>query len=261
MLTEHQVDAVVTGGVDRNMGTACFVKFCKIGRTERHRQPPFWRRRRRLRHGRGLGAPPAQTPRRRRAGRQQNLRQSAAWAPPPTARARVSLHRTPSARSSVARGRGPTLASTPPRDASGGPRHHHEGGRRRRAGKSHQDLRPGHRHSGGLGSAKGNIGHLKAGAGAAGLLKAMMAVHQKVLPPTLNSTSRTPTSTSPTCRFRSTTTCGSGTPPTLGFPARRRQRLRLRRHQLPLVVEEHVPGMLSSRQTLYSGGASRQGNK
>jgi malonyl CoA-acyl carrier protein transacylase len=37
-----------------------------------------------------------------------------------------------------------------------------------------------------LGSAKSNIGHLKAGAGAAGLLKTVMALHEKVLPPTLN---------------------------------------------------------------------------
>ena len=37
-----------------------------------------------------------------------------------------------------------------------------------------------------LGSAKSNIGHLKGGAGAAGLLKAVLAVHNKVLPPTLH---------------------------------------------------------------------------
>ncbi|HXY41569.1 MAG TPA: beta-ketoacyl synthase N-terminal-like domain-containing protein, partial [Vicinamibacteria bacterium] len=37
-----------------------------------------------------------------------------------------------------------------------------------------------------LGSAKSNIGHLKAGAGAAGLLKAVWAVHEKCLPPTLH---------------------------------------------------------------------------
>jgi acyl transferase domain-containing protein len=37
-----------------------------------------------------------------------------------------------------------------------------------------------------LGSAKSNIGHLKAAAGAAGLLKAVLALHEKVLPPSLN---------------------------------------------------------------------------
>jgi acyl transferase domain-containing protein len=37
-----------------------------------------------------------------------------------------------------------------------------------------------------LGSAKSNLGHLKAGAGAAGLLKAVWAIHEGVLPPTLH---------------------------------------------------------------------------
>ena len=37
-----------------------------------------------------------------------------------------------------------------------------------------------------LGSVKSNIGHLKAAAGAAGLLKATLALHHKVLPPSLN---------------------------------------------------------------------------
>jgi acyl transferase domain-containing protein/NAD(P)-dependent dehydrogenase (short-subunit alcohol dehydrogenase family)/acyl carrier protein len=37
-----------------------------------------------------------------------------------------------------------------------------------------------------LGSVKSNIGHLKGAAGAAGILKAVMALHEKVLPPSLN---------------------------------------------------------------------------
>ena len=37
-----------------------------------------------------------------------------------------------------------------------------------------------------LGSVKSNIGHLKGAAGAAGILKAAMALHEKVLPPSLN---------------------------------------------------------------------------
>ena len=37
-----------------------------------------------------------------------------------------------------------------------------------------------------LGSAKSNIGHLKAGAGAAGCSRRSLALHDKILPPTLN---------------------------------------------------------------------------
>ena len=37
-----------------------------------------------------------------------------------------------------------------------------------------------------LGSVKSNIGHLKGGAGAAGILKAVFALHEKLLPPSLN---------------------------------------------------------------------------
>ena len=37
-----------------------------------------------------------------------------------------------------------------------------------------------------LGSVKSNIGHLKGAAGAAGILKAVFALHEKVLPPSLN---------------------------------------------------------------------------
>jgi acyl transferase domain-containing protein len=37
-----------------------------------------------------------------------------------------------------------------------------------------------------LGSVKSNIGHLKAGAGAAGILKAVLAVRDKVIPPSIN---------------------------------------------------------------------------
>src|SRR5208337_4962999 len=41
-------------------------------------------------------------------------------------------------------------------------------------------------HSVALGSVKSNIGHLKGAAGAAGMLKAMLALHDKVLPPSLH---------------------------------------------------------------------------
>ena len=43
-----------------------------------------------------------------------------------------------------------------------------------------------------LGSVKSNIGHLKAAAGAAGMLKAVMALNDKVLPPSLNAEATNP---------------------------------------------------------------------
>jgi len=42
------------------------------------------------------------------------------------------------------------------------------------------------KHSIALGSVKSNIGHLKSGAGAAGMLKAVLALHEKILPPSVN---------------------------------------------------------------------------
>jgi len=44
----------------------------------------------------------------------------------------------------------------------------------------------------GLGSIKSQIGHTKAAAGAAGLIKATLALHNKVLPPTINVTKPAP---------------------------------------------------------------------
>ena len=45
LLVQGHVDAVISGGVDRNMSPSSFIKFCKIGALERDRQPAFWRRR------------------------------------------------------------------------------------------------------------------------------------------------------------------------------------------------------------------------
>ena len=76
--------------------------------------------------------------------------------------------------------------------------HQHES-RRCRRGRAASLRSSAPRRSGsiGLGSAKSNIGHLKAGAGAAGLLKAVYAVHHSELLPTINADRPTPRSTSP----------------------------------------------------------------
>ncbi len=139
------------------------------------------------------------------------------------------------------------------RHPAGGPRHQHQGRRRGRGGEPGARSSAAPRGSIALGSAKSNIGHLKAGAGAAGLLKAVMAVHEKVLPPTLNAERPNPNIDFSNSPFYLNHDLQEWAKPN-GVPApRRRQRLRLRRHQLPLVLEEHVPGMLRSEKTLFSG--------
>ncbi|MBI3941379.1 MAG: SDR family NAD(P)-dependent oxidoreductase [Chloroflexi bacterium] len=187
LLIEHHCDAVITGGVDRNMAPHTFVKFCKIGALSATGSRPFGEGAdgfvmgegaaafllKRLADaerdgdkiyavirgvggasdgkGKGITAPNP-------VG--QELAISRAWANAGLDPATVSLieaHGT-STRvgdvvevESLAKVFGAAPAGSIP-----------------------------------LGSVKSNIGHLKAGAGAAGLLKATMALFTKKLPPTLN---------------------------------------------------------------------------
>ncbi len=55
-LLAHEFDVAITGGVDRNMGAHAFVKFCAIGALSPDRDASVLRRRRRVRDGRGRGA-------------------------------------------------------------------------------------------------------------------------------------------------------------------------------------------------------------
>jgi 3-oxoacyl-(acyl-carrier-protein) synthase len=61
-----------------------------------------------------------------------------------------------------------------------------------------------------IGSIKSMIGHTKATAGVAGLIKAALALHHRVLPPTLGSRARTRAPTSRTRRSASTSSRGRG---------------------------------------------------
>ena len=105
----------------------------------------------------------------------------------------------------------------------------------------------------GLGSAKSNIGHLKAGAGAAGLLKTALALHHKILPPTLNADPANPNidfANSPfylvneACEW----TPRNGSPRRAGVSA-----YGFGGTNFHLVMEEHVPGMLTQRPKQYTG--------
>ncbi len=187
LLLKNEVDAVITGGVDRNMGTSPFVKFCKIGALSATGSRPFAEGAdgfvmgegsaafllKRLEDaerngdkiyavirgvagssdgkGKGITAPNP-------VG--QELAIQRAWQSAgldPATATMIEAHGT----------------STPVGDVV-----EVESLAKVFAGAARNSI--------GLGSAKSNIGHLKAGAGAAGLLKATMALHHKILPPTLN---------------------------------------------------------------------------
>ncbi|HEX6916651.1 MAG TPA: beta-ketoacyl synthase N-terminal-like domain-containing protein, partial [Phycicoccus sp.] len=188
-LVEHQYDAVVTGGIDRNMGVDAFVKFCKIGALSATGTRPFDAGAdgfvmgegaavfvlKRLEDaeaagdrvyavilgiggssdgkGKGITAPNP-------VGQQLAVRR--AWEnageDPGTVTA-VEAHGT-----STRVGDAAELASlTAVFGATG--------------------LAP---RSVALGSVKSNIGHLKAAAGTAGLFKTVRSLHEKVLAPSLN---------------------------------------------------------------------------
>ncbi|MEZ4516690.1 MAG: acyltransferase domain-containing protein [Chloroflexota bacterium] len=109
------------------------------------------------------------------------------------------------------------------------------------------------RQSIGIGSAKSNIGHLKAGAGAAGLLKATMALHHKVMPPTLNAEPTNPNIDFKDSPFFPLTearewTRTNGTPRRCGVSA-----YGFGGTNFHLVLEEHIPGSLTQAKQTFSG--------
>jgi acyl transferase domain-containing protein len=233
MLTEHHVDAVIAGGVDRNMGAPIFVKFCKIGALSATGSRPFGdgadgfvmgegsasfllkRLSDAERDGdkiyaviRGVGAssdgkgkgitapnPVGQILAAQRAWENAGL--------DPATATLVEAHGTSTKVGDVVEVESLTEVF------GGAPRH-----------------------SIGLGSAKGNIGHLKAGAGAAGLLKATMA-H----PPqgaAAHAQQRAAQSQHRLCQLALLPDPRTATwAQPSGAAPRRRQRLRLRRHQFP----------------------------
>src|SRR5579859_859166 len=188
LLAQGEADAVLTGGVDRNMGASIFVKFCKIGALSATGTRPFGAGAdgfvmgegaaafllKRLTDaerdgdriyavirgvggasdgkGKGITAPNPWG---------QQLAMQRAWESAgldPATASLIEAHGTSTRVGDVAEVESLTAVF---------------GGAARGAI--------------GLGSVKSNIGHLKAGAGAAGLLKATLALSHQVLPPTLNS--------------------------------------------------------------------------
>ncbi len=263
LLTEHKVDAALTGGVDRNMGVSSFVKFCKIGALSATGTRPFGDGAdgfvmgegaavfllKRLADaerdgdpiyavirgvggasdgkGKGITAPNP-------IG--QQLAMQRAWAHAgldPATATLVEAHGTSTRVGDVVEVESLTAVF------GGAPRH-----------------------SIGLGSAKSNIGHLKAGAGAAGLLKAVYAVYHKTLPPTLNATIPNPGIDFANSPFRLIHDAAPWEKPAhvprrcgvsaYGFGGT----------NFHVVLEEHIPGALTTpRKTFQAAGVPTNGGQ
>ncbi len=188
-LTTREFDTVITGGVDRNMGASSFVKFCKIGALSATGTRPFDA-------GAdgfvmGEGAALFVLKRLSDAERDGNRvyavlrgiagssdgRGKGITAPNPVGqhfaieRAWASAGLSPAACSMLeAHGTSTRVGDVVEATALG-------------EILAAAGLTPG---SVALGSVKSNIGHLKAAAGAAGVLKTALALHHRLIPPSLN---------------------------------------------------------------------------
>jgi malonyl CoA-acyl carrier protein transacylase len=105
-------------------------------------------------------------------------------------------------------------------------------------------LRPG---SVALGSVKSNIGHLKSAAGAAGLLKVVLSLHEKVLPPSLNFKVPNPNVDWPKSPFQVNTQLRGWERPAGGVRTAGLSAFGFGGTNFHMVLEEHVPGRLPAK--------------
>ncbi len=96
-----------------------------------------------------------------------------------------------------------------------------------------------------IGSIKSQIGHLKSGAGAAGLLKAILAVHHKVLPPSINFRVPNPNVDWAKVPFYVNTQATPWERPATGVRRAGVSSFGFGGTNFHIVVDEHVPGMLT----------------
>jgi acyl transferase domain-containing protein/NAD(P)-dependent dehydrogenase (short-subunit alcohol dehydrogenase family)/acyl carrier protein len=97
----------------------------------------------------------------------------------------------------------------------------------------------------GLGSVKSNIGHLKGAAGAAGLLKTILSLHDKVLPPNINYTAPNPNIDFAHSPFRVVDELRDWEKPACGVRRAGVSAFGFGGTNFHAVLEEHVPGMLT----------------
>ncbi|MEN8158937.1 MAG: type I polyketide synthase, partial [Myxococcota bacterium] len=100
-----------------------------------------------------------------------------------------------------------------------------------------------------LGSVKSNIGHLKGAAGAAGLLKTVMALHEKVLPPSLGFAKPNPNIDFESTPFYVNTAAKPWDAPPDGVRRAGVSAFGFGGTNFHAVLEEYLPGRLTSRRT------------
>lgn len=121
LLAEGHCDAVITGGVDRNMGVSTFVKFCKIGALSETGSRPFGDGADGFVMGEGSAAFLSSASPMPSATATRSTPSSAVWVVRPTAKARASPRRTRQANSSRHRAPGRTPGWTRRRRRSSRP--------------------------------------------------------------------------------------------------------------------------------------------
>ncbi|WP_448540863.1 SDR family NAD(P)-dependent oxidoreductase [Roseiflexus sp.] len=258
-LIHHQCDAVLTGGVDRNMGASTFVKFCKIGALSATGTRPFGDGADGFVMGEGSAA---------------FLLKRLADAERDGDRIYAVIRGVGG--SSDGKGKGITApnpigqilaverawqdAGLDPATATLVEAH----GTSTRVGdvveveSLSSCFGRAERGSIGLGSVKSNIGHLKAGAGAAGLLKAVMAIYHKILPPTLNCEKPNPNINFNATPFYLLTEAREwerrgNTPRRAGVSA-----YGFGGTNFHVVLEEYIPGMIRTEPKVYASAAVPQ---
>ena len=262
-LEEHDYDAVITGGIDRNMGAATYVKFCKIGALSATGTRPYANGADGFVMGEGaalfLLKRLADAERDgdhiyaviRGMGGSSDGKGKGITAPNPVGqklavqRAWENAGESPSTATMV-EGHGTSTAVGDVVEVqslidvfSG-------------AGAAQPNTIA-------LGSVKSNIGHLKGAAGAAGMLKAALALDEKVLPPSLNCAERNPKIDFEHSPFYVNTELKDWDKPECGVRRAAVSAFGFGGTNFHAVLEEHIPGRLTTERPFYSVSTGANG--
>jgi len=258
-LIEHDYDAVVTGGIDRNMGPSSFVKFCKIGALSSTGTRPYADGADGFVMGEGavtfLLKRLADAERAgdriyavvRGIGGSSDGRGKGITAPNPIGQ-RLAVERAwdnaglSPATASLYEGHGTSTRVGDVVEVEA------LGDVLRAAGAAPGSIP--------LGSVKSNFGHLKAAAGAAGLLKATLALHHKTLPPSLGFARPNPNIDFARSPLTVTTALRPWSEPAAGVRRAGLSAFGFGGTNFHAVLEEHVPGALTKGRVSVAAAGS-----